>query len=225
MKHITKLILACSLFIISVCSLNAETLSGGKDANLDIYIEPGEYWSHEFKIMGLFTVKAEPQIAVWLEDEEGKYLKTVYITAKYSSHGLFANKTRPEALPVWSAKHDAKEKQSIDAVSQGTGTVLKGSIDRTGNDKKQFLMLEINNSFDYNAAYNDNLSADQPDYSDTSGQPAMIYKADMKKEQNSGIFELKGHAHPAGKDGKIYSDLSKVTTAQQIIKTIAWKIR
>jgi len=226
MNYFVRLItILGGLFCGLLSPLYCETHELLKSTNLDIAIEPGKFWFHQFKIMGLFSITAEPQIAVWLEDENGRYLKTIYITAKYSSQGFWGNKTRPESLPVWKAKYDSSKEETIDAVSKATGTVLKGQINEISQDKKYFLLLEINNSFDFNEFYQDDLSSSHPDYSATSGQPALIYKSLFDSKKTTGLFELTGHSHPAGKDGRIYTDLAKVTTAKQIAKSIVWKIK
>lgn len=60
---------------------------------ISVKVTPGENWKE----------KREPQVAVWLEDEEGNYIRTLYVTerASHKSWIFSPKKGRPESLPVW----------------------------------------------------------------------------------------------------------------------------
>lgn len=59
------------------------------------------------------------QCAIWVEDESGNYVKTIYVS-KFTGNGGF--KKRPDCLPLWRNKAEIKESVSaeIDAVTQPT---------------------------------------------------------------------------------------------------------
>ena len=56
-------------------------------------------------------------------------------------------------------------------------------------------------------------------YNKRSGQPSLIYRAEVNLER-PGRYEMQliGHAHPAGANGQLFSDLSGVTTALHLIE-------
>lgn len=62
---------------------------------------------------------ASAQYAVWIEDNSGKLVKTVYVTS-YTATGGFLD--RPESIPVWvsKAKPAQLSKSQIDAISGAT---------------------------------------------------------------------------------------------------------
>jgi hypothetical protein len=68
---------------------------------------------------------ASNQFAAWIEDTEGKYIKTLYVT-RWTANGGYSR--RPSSIPVWVKKSDPSKmtKAQIDAVSGATpqtGTV------------------------------------------------------------------------------------------------------
>lgn len=77
-----------------------------------VTVKEGEGWLHTFSFGGRGTVSARPQMAFWLEDTQGNFVATVYVTHKAATEdwgiprGLEpVQPTRPSALPVWSHKH------------------------------------------------------------------------------------------------------------------------
>jgi hypothetical protein len=83
------------------------------------------------------------------------------------------------------------------------------------------VMLEINQSWDWNEFWTNDKYPDDPDYK-TSSQPALIYEAyiDMNDLQKEYVMAPAGRSHHSGKDGMLYTDLETLTSA----KTIAEKI-
>jgi len=67
---------------------------------------------------------ASNQFAAWIEDTEGKYIKTLYVT-KWTSNGGYSK--RPATIPMWVKKADPSKmtKAQVDAVS--------GATPQTGN--------------------------------------------------------------------------------------------
>lgn len=126
-------ILALGLFaltLVAACSRGQAgappVVTGGRHFLLDLV--PGPAYHHALSIL-IFKVRLNPQIACWIESLDGKYLDTIYVTAKGAneSWGPAAPAAgRPEALPVWS---HARKQQSppADAVS---GATPKGGVTR-----------------------------------------------------------------------------------------------
>ena len=167
--------------------------------------------------------KREPQIAVWLEDADGNYIRTLYVTSRAEKRSwIFSPKDgRPESLPVWycaSGENPAKsggEKTALDAVSSATpkgGVIFGAEID---GEKSYVLKAELNNSFDYNGFYTKKNSG-------VNGQPSVVYGALIPDGFTQEIrLELLGTGSVDGSDGIIHPETENLTTAKNIISCIA----
>ncbi len=185
-----------------------------------------------------------PLMAIWTTDTNGNYIETLFI-AKSIAQGVFGygDKSsgkwmpgpirRPAALPVWSHNRNVIEKDGLyiptaenpmpDAITGATPpgnfvlNTATSSKDRTVFD----VYFEINQSWDWNEFWTNNKYPDDEDYK-TSCQPALVYKAriDIYRPPGNLDFELIGHSHFSGKTGRVYSDLSTITTARYISQSI-----
>lgn len=56
----------------------------------------------------------------------------------------------------------------------------------------------------------------------TSSQPALVYMTtiDINNIKNEYIFEVIGHSHWSGANGQLYTDLSTITTALNIVEKV-----
>jgi hypothetical protein len=168
----------------------------------------------------------EPQLAVWLEDEQGRYLKTLYVTQKASGLSWFfgPKEGRPESLPVWyhASKHDSKKsaaknsspaEKEIDAVTSATpkgGLVFKQNID----DTSCVIKVEVNASFDYNSTWTKKNSG-------VNGQPSLVYQALIPAGQKEELtFELIGSGSPDGSDGSVRENVAGIDSAKTIVRII-----
>ena len=167
-----------------------------------------------------------PQLAVWLEDEEGRYIKTLYVTQKASGLSwLFGPKEgRPESLPVWyhASKHDSKKsaasngsanKKEIDAVTSATpkgGLVFKQKID----DEPCVIKVEVNASFDYNSTWTKKNSG-------VNGQPSLVYQALVPAGQKEEVvLELLGSGSINGSSGGVYKNVGGIDSAKTIVRAV-----
>lgn len=183
-----------------------------------------------------------PQVAIWIEDLEGNYIDTLYVSyrgAKSKWRGGSSIR-RPEALPVWSHKRGVKVEDGLYMPSQKmpladsmTGASPKSSFIKqyplggklTG--KEYIIKVEINTSFDYNEFYKDNLPEESPYYNTgASGQPSLIYSSLVKIDSAGKTkLTLEGHGHPTGLDGSISTELKGITTAYQLIEEIIVEVK
>lgn len=187
---------------------------------ITVSVGAGQHWKE----------KREPQFSVWLEDSDGNFIRTLYVTerASHKSWIMSPKEGRPESLPVWyhSSKHessktkktDAKNTQ-LDAVTSATpkgGIIFNAEIE----NKEYLIKAEFNTSFDYNDFYTKKNSG-------VNGQPSVIYSAkipaDFNKESDEIKLSFEGCGSIDGSDGKVYSDVRKLTTATEIVKLIAVK--
>ncbi len=198
---------------------------------ISVKVTPGENWKE----------KREPQVAVWLEDEEGNYIRTLYVTerASHKSWIFSPKKGRPESLPVWyGASKDGSTASKAEASSSGTkaspSTASAPSLSRsldavTGATPKSELSLtvqmedgdyiikaEFNNSFDYNDFYTKKNSG-------VNGQPSVVYTAKIPADLAAGqeiTLDFAGTGSLTGEDSAISKNTQNLTTAKEIVKSV-----
>ena len=184
---------------------------------ITVSVGAGQHWKQ----------KSEPQFAVWLEDADGNYIKTIYVTGKASKKSwVFSPKEgRPESLPVWynackqegAAATSADDTQQLDAVTSATpkgGVIFNTEIE----DKSYIIKAEFNTSFDYNDFYTKKSTG-------VNGQPSVVYSAEIPEgfSKESGEIKLAfaGCGSLDGSDGELHTDDSNLTTAKSIVKLVA----
>ncbi|WP_083615767.1 DUF2271 domain-containing protein [Megasphaera cerevisiae] len=78
---------------------------------------------------------ASNQFAVWIEDSEGKYIKTLYVT-QFAGTGGYAK--QQDAIPMWVAKSQVREGKTAEIDAAAGATPLPGDQkfvwDCTGKD-------------------------------------------------------------------------------------------
>jgi hypothetical protein len=182
-----------------------------------------------------------PLMAIWLEDSAGNYIETLYVaqsiaTSQYPYGEVQQGKwkkgvnRRPAALPYWAHKRGVMAKDSLylphpdnpmpDAVSGATpkGDFTLHSTLPENIDTPFYVMLEINQPWDWNDYWTNNKYPDDEDYK-TSSQPAVIYQATIRSTSaGAATMKLKGRSHHSGANGKLYNDLHTLTTAKEIVK-------
>lgn len=99
---------------------------------------------------------ASNQFAVWIEDANGNFIKTLYVT-KFTGNGGY--KKRPDSLPQWADKHT---KNNIDTVTKATPSTsaIKCTWDFTDSngkalprDQKYMFFIEGTTSWKDNVFY------------------------------------------------------------------------
>ena len=237
----TKIILAF-LIILAGCASKQnlpgtiETLTTSPEiinTNLEFKLTTGKYHNH-------------PTFAVWIEDKDGNYIETLYVT-RYFAKGVFGHGEveqgkwknepgevrRPAALPYWSHKRNIKAPDGLYAPSPETavpdaftGATPKGNfILNTGtkitHDKTFKVLFEVNQAWDSNDFWTNTKYPDDVNYK-TSLQPALVYEATISPEQakTEYVLSLIGHSDPSGKSGELFTDVSTITTARDIFNKI-----
>lgn len=199
--------------------------------DLSVCIEAGDGWLHDYPLFLGINKKNPPQIAIWLEDANGRYLTTLYASKKIATQGWVGahGNPRKEALPYWS--HRCGGLPLTDGM---TGATPRKSFDVRMQDKIGLrqcrVMIEVNHSIDWNDAYPENAKAGAANYSggdEGSGQPALVYRTDVDLDSGRKTFEavLIGHSSPDGTDGEIHHDMDGITSALTIVKRITIHIK
>jgi hypothetical protein len=189
-----------------------------------------------------------PSFVLWAEDMEGKYLQTLFITRAVgtsiydhgdasSGHWEPGEIRRPASLPYWAHKRGVKEKDGLFIPSVEnpiadayTGATPPGDFSlSTRFDKepprKFRILFEINQTWDWNEFWTNNKYPDDAEYK-TSCQPAVVYMAAVDLDEGSSTYTLEaiGHSHYAGKTGELFTDLSTLTTALEIVGNMTVKL-
>jgi len=189
-----------------------------------------------------------PTFAIWIEDLSGNYLQTLYVTRSLATGFYYRGslgaemwdnqpgpQQRPATLPYW--LHKRSESLKVPLLPDSNNPLLDGYTGATPvgdfimqaglpvNIPSSFrIMLEINQPWDWNDYWTNNLY-DDPDYH-TSCQPSLIYAVTVDTTQPTIEYFLNpiGHGHYSGVNGQLYTDLSTLTTAKEIIGKASVKL-
>jgi hypothetical protein len=182
-----------------------------------------------------------PTYVIWVEDMEGNYLQTLFITQSYAS-GVFGHEMlgdslwmkkpgashQPAALPYWGHKKGLiKNKELIPSPENPftdayTGATPKGHLKFTTkveHSRPFRVLMEINQPWDWNNYWTNNKYPDNPAYKH-SAQPSMVYAVSVWEGESEFYLNPIGHGDPKGESGKLYTDISTMTSAKKIIKSI-----
>jgi hypothetical protein len=189
-----------------------------------------------------------PLMAIWVEDESGKFIQTLYV-AESIGKGVFQHGDasrgfwmpgeirRPAALPYWSHRRGIKAPDGLylptpdnpipDAYTGPTppkSFILHTRLDEPGLRKFRVL-FEINQTWDWNEYWTNNKFPDDDEYK-TSCQPALVYAVtiDLDDPQEKYTMEIIGRSHQSGTDGMLYDDIQTLTTALHIADEIQVRI-
>ncbi len=167
---------------------------------ITVAVNPGESYSNR-----------APQLAVWIEDSDGTYIDTLFVTKKASGNKWIGSPKdgRPESLPDW---YKAKGQNPAEKISRDDLDATTSATPKKGIIIEKELTLEkgtsyvfkcqANQSFDYNEFYTKKNSG-------VDGQPAVLYE---------------GKLVPDGTEKEIHLEFSgskdNLTTADKILESI-----
>lgn len=210
-------IIVVSLIGCFGCNTGRKNMRSITSNGIELTIEIGEHWYEKMKVL-IFSIKKTPQLAVWVENNQGSFVSTITVTGKSVKNNWKSapKEGRPEALPIWNHKRQNSSEQ-IDIVSSATpkGTVdihIDNSSLTSGQEYNVY--LEVNHSYDYNVQWTENNSG-------VNGQPSLLYHAKFIAGK-SGKIELNpiGHGSVDGSNGNIIYELNSFTTALTIIRGV-----
>lgn len=192
-----------------------------------------------------------PSFAVWVEDLEGNYIETLYVTA-YVAKGNFrygelapgkwknepGNVRRPASLPYWAHKRNIKAPDGLfipspetpvpDALTTATPQNDFTLETATGysQDRKFRILLEINQAWDPNAFWTNTRYEGDTNYTG-SLQPALVYAVTVDPKDPAKDYHMNpvGHSHPTGATGELFTDLTTLTTAKEIAHKIIVRLK
>jgi hypothetical protein len=190
-----------------------------------------------------------PVIAVWLEDMEGKYIQTLYVSKSITTRVFSFAKMEGDkwvvgpvratkSLPYWAHKKDDKATGDIyvlddkpvvpDAYTGATpkaGFILKTRADNPLPARFK-VMLEINQKWDKNDYWTPKKYPGDEFYK-LSCQPALVYEAIVETGTQKKFVPMKliGYSHYSGITGELFTDLSTFTTALSIADSVIVRIK
>jgi hypothetical protein len=193
------------------------------------------------------TQHNHPTFSIWIEDIEGNFIETLFVT-RYVATGIYGHGSlgegkwdnkpgeaqRPSTLPYWLHKKGevgnsnsllpSADNKMPDAITGATPLNDFVLTARASNElpQKFRVMLEINQPWDWNAYWNNTKFDDDYAYK-ASCQPALVYSVVVdKSEVNKEYFlNIIGHSHYAGQNGELFTDITSLTTAKDIIHKVS----
>ena len=229
-----------SMMMMASCSKEHLEYQAG---DLCVNIEAGDGWLHDYPLFLVIKKKNPPQIAVWLEDTDGRYLGTLYASKKIATQGWASagGNRRKEALHYWCHRRGVVYEEGLYLPTKAqplidgmTGATPRADFDVRLKEKTGlrhfYVMVEVNHSIDFNDRYSNDRKEGEPDYSggpEGSGQPALVYRADVNLDSARTSFDavLIGRSSSDGADGKLYDDLTGITSAFTIVKRITVNVK
>lgn len=228
MKKTLLIILLCFICITGLFASGSVENAVPEKGIVRIVLEPGS----EYKTTTwwyLFPIDVYPQVSVWLESSDSRIIRQLYSSSKIQKQDWIdaPDSGRPEALPVWTHRLAGIEIQTEkpDAVSSATPS---GTTDQSVSiqniqdyiaenaDTDWYIYLEANRSYDYNEYYSEERSG-------VNGQPSLVYRSLVSFKDgvlSAGPLELIGTGSLTGSDGTIHSDLSRITTAEDLFSSM-----
>lgn len=187
-----------------------------------------------------------PSYAIWTEDLEGNYLETLFVT-EFVAKGIFGRGElgpgkwssvpgevrRPATLPYWAHKRNIQAPDGLFIPSPETpvpdarsGATPKSGFrlhtsSETDRGKKFRILVEVNQAWDSNSYWTNDKYPDDLNYFG-SLQPALVYAVtvDPESEEREYVLNPIGHSHPSGASGRLYTDITTITTAKEIYRKI-----
>lgn len=246
----TRVIIILLIFIINGCSSGAFK---NKDASPDSksVLITNQSGSGPEIIVEFYKGESfyYPLMAVWLEDQSGKYIQSLYVPPTVAT-GIFkygkqengkwiaAPKRAPQTLPFWAHKRGVVASDGLYMPEKGNevpdaysgATPVQSFVLNTRADKElpsvYRILLEINQNWDWNEYWTNDKYPDDENYK-MSCQPALVYEAVIRSDTRDKVFSMKpiGHSHYSGKNGELFPDLSTLTTALSIADSILIRIK
>ena len=235
------------LFLINVFILQGEqnnhislyTNETVQGTPLNIMVDRGEFYNSKFKL-DIYSIYITPQMAIWVEDMDGTFLETLYVTnslakQKWQAFIKLDNEKsyRSETLPRWlfsqftkTGFFPSRENPLPDAITGATPFSSFILTTKTCFTKKKVkVMFEVNMAFDDNSNFSVSQEFGNPNANGTSGQPSLIYSGvvDLSKAGDYPLI-LVGYGSPTGVDGSITPKLELITTAKDIIKKVTIRV-
>lgn len=183
-----------------------------------------------------------PTFVIWIENMNGEYQRTLFITKSFATgifgHGMLNDTAwsdkegpsyQPAALPYWAHKKGLingkelipnKDNPYTDAFTGATPLEdFKFDTGLPSPEQQYKILVEVNQTWDWNEYWTNSKYPGNNDYFH-SAQPSVVYSVSLNSSDS--IFHLNpiGHGDPKGETGKLFTDLSTMSTALEIFESI-----
>ncbi len=188
-----------------------------------------------------------PSFVIWLEDLKGDYISTIYITKSFASgkyahqmvnDSLWLNREgpsyQPAALPYWTHKKGlingnelvpTIEEPFVDAYTGATPTTNFNIRSNSYSKLKDYtILLETNQLGDWNEYWTNSKYPMSNAYKN-SAQPSLVYAVTINNNNLEFYLNPIGHGDPIGISGKLFTNISTLSTAKDIFKDIKVTIK
>jgi hypothetical protein len=210
-------------------------------ASLSVSIEPGKAYSQKVRF-GLGAMKVTPQIAIWIETADGRFVDTVFVTknAGMAAWAAAGKSRRPESLPVWShargiAAADGsympdkanRLPEAVSGVTPKAGFAKSWKVPAGLARGMYRVRVELNSSFDWNEAYPDKLAKTDPRWSEVNGQPSVVYERliEFGDAASSVALAPVGTGSLRGENDSVSADMKGLTSALELASEIKVEYR
>ena len=218
------------LFMILVCVFVVIGCYTWSQAKV-VKVEPGKPYLQFKMAFNPKLYKFPPSFAFWIEDLETGVVETLFVTKKASLKKWFGAKAneRPYALPVWFGVEKRQKKEDVQAVTnatpKGVCEEIECVIPQRFMNKKVKVYLEANVSFDFNEYYPKSSKKGEEGFSEANGQPSLVWSMSLITDDQAKKNiqpELVGAGELLGQNHEVNPDLTRISTAKQIIKNMEW---
>jgi len=245
MKKITGILLSAAIILVlSNCESTKESIDvtyykdslkiSNNEKEVSISILKGKEFNH-------------PTFVIWKEDNNGKFIETLFITKSYATgvfgHAALTDSTwdnkpgesiQPSALPYWTHKKGlidnavlvpTKEHPYIDGYTGATPIGDFKFDTKFKTEVEQYrIFVEVNQPWDWNSYWTNNKYPESESYKH-SAQPSIIYAVSVNEDEKTYYMNPVGHGDPKGESGKLYTNLSTISSASNIFKSIKIEIQ
>ena len=221
MKKVLFRVSGIVLVIISGMILYAYMNTWGK-TDLEIRIHIND------KLVKESSFGESPTFAIWLENPETGKTRTIYATRRAAEGDWEGKAEVPVALPMWFniQKKEMKSESKLSKVDAYSGATpkpgyftVKANLDP---GSKWFCWIEVNLAGDFNDYYQGNKNEENETDKYLSGQPALLYKAEITAiPGNIAKPTVFGMTILGSADSNIVHPLKGITTATGIFDKIS----
>ena len=174
-----------------------------------------------------------PQIAVWLEDEAGPAVRTLFVTHCTGGGDWKGKADCPVSLPCWVGRYCVEHKTAGPPTFQRpapdavTGATPKESLTvrrlvPAGSRWRYF--VEVNASGDFNEAFPEALGGGQTDEAG-NGQPSLVYAGSITAAiGRKDTPTILGRTDQLVAVEKLLDDLEGITTARKLLSDIVMSV-
>jgi hypothetical protein len=170
-----------------------------------------------------------PQLAIWLENERDRSVRTVAVTHRTGAGDWEGKVECAVALPYWVGFYNAEtgtegpptwNHPAADAITCATPRATLHATGQVRRGSRWEYYVEVNVSGDYSVHFP---SLSEEGHSDRygNGQPSLVYRGSIEAVEGSRSEPVPvGYTDQHEPVGELETDLEEITTARELLKRI-----